>query len=51
MLTQWLAEQIDNLAGLEDYQRHLMGDLPIEHPWPSCCAAHEAFPNGPSPED
>ncbi|GAA0684000.1 Helicase associated domain protein [Streptomyces thermocarboxydus] len=32
VLTQWLAEQIDNLAGLEDYQRHLMGDLPIEHP-------------------
>ncbi|MGW3108348.1 Helicase associated domain protein [Streptomyces sp. NPDC001100] len=31
-LTRWLAEQIDNLARLEPYQHHLLGDLPIEHP-------------------
>ncbi|MFI7876127.1 MULTISPECIES: DEAD/DEAH box helicase [Streptomyces] len=31
-LTQWLAEQIDKLDGLEPYQHHLLGDLPIEHP-------------------
>ncbi|GHE71554.1 helicase [Streptomyces capitiformicae] len=31
-LTQWLAQQIDNLDKLEPYQHHLLGDLPIEHP-------------------
>ncbi|MFJ3339141.1 Helicase associated domain protein [Streptomyces sp. NPDC086766] len=31
-LTQWLAQQIDNLDQLEPYQRHLLGELPIEHP-------------------
>ncbi|MDX2766258.1 helicase associated domain-containing protein, partial [Streptomyces europaeiscabiei] len=31
-LTQWLAQQIDNLHKLEAYQHHLLGDLPIEHP-------------------
>ncbi|MET9104764.1 Helicase associated domain protein [Streptomyces antibioticus] len=31
-LTQWLAQQIDTSDRLESYQRHLLGDLPIEHP-------------------